>query len=439
MMYDLAIIGLGPAGLEACDIALKNNLNVIAFEENELGGTCLNQGCIPTKAILHCTNLLNELKQADKLGIQLFSSPNFNWHKILERKIDIVSKFNKVLEPSLKRKITLVKSRAEICVIDNEIQICADDNYYQAKNIIIATGSKPFEVKGLEFDHDFIISSDDLYKLTTLPKSIAIVGSGAIGLEWAMIFSSLNVEVKLIEKAQSIAPALDIDIQKRIERILKANNIDFYKNDYIKEIKNNTIILNSETSFDVDLVLCCVGREPILPDILISGCQENYKLKTYSDYSTDFDNLFVIGDANKEMMLAHAASFQARSVMNKILFNKPIIKKQIPSVIYMFPEIASVGLKEQDIENKDEYIIKKLLVTSIAKSWCDNASDGLVKVIIKNNLIIGAHVVSKDADLLISIFNILIDKKVPIDEIEDIIFPHPSFAEVVSEVLKNGK
>ena len=211
-MYDLAVIGLGPAGLEACDIAIRNNLKVIAFENGDIGGTCLNQGCIPTKAILHCADLLNELKDSDKLGIQLFSSPNYDWHKILERKTDIVAKFSKVLEPSLKRNITLVKAKAEICVIDDEVQIAADDNYYQAKHVIIATGSRPVELEGLEFDHRFIINSDDLYGLKKIPKSITIIGSGAIGLEWAIIFSSLNVNVKIIEKAPNLAPLCDIDV-----------------------------------------------------------------------------------------------------------------------------------------------------------------------------------------------------------------------------------
>ncbi len=438
-MYDLAVIGLGPAGLEACDIAIKNNLKVIAFENGDIGGTCLNQGCIPTKAILHCADLLNELKDSDKLGIQLFSSPNYDWHKILERKTDIVAKFSKVLEPSLKRNITLVKAKAEICVIDDEVQIAADDNYYQAKNVIIATGSRPVELEGLEFDHRFIINSDDLYGLKKIPKSITIIGSGAIGLEWAIIFSSLNVNVKIIEKAPNLAPLCDIDVQKRLERILKNRNIEFYKDDFIKDINKNIVTLNSEITFETDLILSCVGRKPILPEISISGCQENFKLKVYDDYSTDFDNLYVIGDANCEMMLAHAASYQAKSVMKKILFDVSVTKKPIPSVIYTSPQIASIGLREQDLEDKQNYQIKKILISSVAKSWCDNAQDGLVKVIIKDNLIKGAHIVSKDADLLIAIFNILIDKKIPIDEIDDMIFPHPSLSEIVNEVIKNGR
>ena len=438
-MYDLAIIGLGPAGLEACEIAIKNNLKVVAFEKKELGGTCLNEGCIPTKAIMHSANLLDELSDSQNFGVQLFSNPNCDWNKILQRKCDIVSKFTKVLEPSLKRKINLVKSEAEICLIDNEIQICADDNYYQAKNIIIATGSKPQELKELKIDHNFIISSDDIYKLNTLPKNLTIVGSGAIGLEWAMIASALGVNVKLIEKASSIAPIFDIDIQKRIERILKSKNIEFFKDDYIVDIKNKQVTLKSNNSFETDLILMAVGRTPILPSVIVAGCQENFKLKVYDDYTTDFGNLYVIGDANKEIMLAHAASYQAKSVINKILFNKEIIKKPVPYVIYTNPSIASVGLREQDIEDKNKYLIKKVLVSSIAKSWCDNASDGMVKVIIKDNLIKGAHVVSKDADLLITIFNILIDNQITIDKIDDMIFPHPSFCELIPEVIKNGR
>ncbi len=435
-MYDLALIGLGPAGHSVIEIALKNNLKVIAFDENKPGGTCLNTGCIPTKSILHCANFYNEMKNCAKLGIEIKSDPNFNWGEILERKTNIVSKFNKVLESFYSKNIKLVNSKAELVVKNDSVEISAQNDIYKAKNIIIATGSRPRALKGLEFDSKFILNSDDLYNLSKLPKKIAIVGSGAIGLEWAMIFAQLDVEVKIIEKMPCLAPLFDVDIQKRIERILKQNKIKFYKNDYIAKINGKTLILNSKEEFDVDCVLVAAGREPVLPDVKTFDSSSKCKLEIFKNCETNFKNVYVAGDVLNDVMLAHSASFSAKCVMDKILFNKEIKNKQIPSVIYITPEIASVGIREQDICENNDYKIKKLMITSIAKSWCDEAADGFVKIILKNDKIKGAHVVSKEACSLISLFNVFMDLDVEAEKIKNIIFPHPSFEEAVLEVLK---
>lgn len=437
-MYDLAIIGLGPAGLEAANIAIKNGLKVIAFEKNELGGTCLNVGCIPTKAILHCAGAYNEIKNCSNLGLCLNENPTFDWQKILNRKTNIVSKFTKTLNMLLSKKMTLIKADAEVVINDTDIEICAEDNFYQAKNILIATGSKPKELPQMKFDSKFILSSDDMYNLDKLPKSIAIVGSGAIGLEWAMILSNFDVEVTIIEKAPVLAPTFDVDIQKRLERILKLNKIKYYKNDFIENISDNKIILNSKTEFSADCVLVAVGREAVLPKISVIGCQEDFIIKSQNDGTTDLENVFMIGDATNGIMLAHNASYQARSVMEHILSNKAIkTDKTIPSVVYINPQIASSGLREQDIDDKKEYIIKKLPVAAIAKAWCDENSDGFIKVIIKDNKILGAHLICEQADSLITLLNLFIEEKRDIDEIKNIIFPHPSLMEGILEVLKS--
>ena len=296
-MYDLAVIGLGPAGIEAVNIALENNLKVIAFEKKEVGGTCLNVGCIPTKAIIHCADFYSKAKKSSSLGVQFFAEPTFDWGKILDRKNEIVSKFTRALNLSFSKKITLINSEAELFLNENDVEIYADDNIYQAKNLIIATGSTPVVIKGLEPDNKFIFNSDDVFNFPILPKSIAIVGSGAIGLEWSKIFSDLGVKVKLIEKAPNIAPMLDIDIQKRIERILKNNSIEIYKNNFVKSIFENRVELNDGTIFEVDCVLSAVGRVPQLPKIKINGCSENYKLQIEDDYTTEFENVFVVGDS----------------------------------------------------------------------------------------------------------------------------------------------
>ncbi len=435
-MYDLAIIGLGPSGLEALRIANENNLNVIVFEPSEPGGTCLNLGCIPTKAIVHCAQFYNDMKNSSKLGITLLVEPKIRWKTILDRKDEIVYKFRKALKQTLSKNVTLINKRASLILENNTVEICADDNLYRAKNIIIASGSKPRTIKGLEVDSKFIINSDDIFNFTQLPKSIAIIGSGAIGLEWAMIFSNFNVKVSLIEKEENLAPVFDKDIRKRVERILKLNNIDYYKNDYVVDIKNNTVCLNSNKKIEVDNLLVAAGRVPLLPKIQVQGCSEDYKLRIFNNNTTDIDNLFVTGDACGFSTLAHSAAFQAKNIMNKILFNKEPEKKDIPSVVFTNPEIASIGLREQDIEDFSNYRIKKVLMSSIAKSWCCEAQDGFIKVIIKDNIIKGAHIVSKEASILISLFCILIDRQININDIKDMIIPHPTLAEAIMEALR---
>lgn len=436
-MYDLAVIGLGPAGLEICDRAIKNNLKVIAFEKNQIGGTCLNSGCIPTKAILHSVNLYKEMNNCESCGISA-QNIDFSWDKINERRKSIVEKFNKALYNNLSKKIEIVSQSAEILLMDEDVLINAQDNIYEAKNIVIATGSIPRELKGFEFNHENILNSDDLLNLDELPKSMVIIGSGAIGLEWAYILSSLGVDVVVIEKEPVLAPQFDIDIQKRIERILKENNIKFVKNAVINSYKDNILKLNSTVNLETDKILVAIGRQPVLPQLHINYPAVECKIISNDDYTTNLDNVYVTGDASNGVMLAHSASYQAGIIIDKILNKESYKFNNIPSVIYLTPEVASVGLKEQDILNKDEYIIKKSMVSSIAKSWCDECPNGIVKVIIKDNKIKGAHVVSKDASMLISIFNILIEKEIDVNEIKNMIFPHPCFSELISGVLKNG-
>ena len=360
-MFDLAVIGLGPAGLEAINIAVKNNLKVVAFEKNELGGTCLNVGCIPTKAILHSSSLYKEIKNSSKVGIYITENISINWQQVTTRQKEIVNKFTKLLNMATSKNITLVKQEASLKVLGDDVEIIANNEIYKAKNIIIATGSTAFELPNLPFDNEFILNSDDMFKLEKLPSSIAIVGRGAIGLEWAKIMSDFGVEVKLIEKAQNLAPNLDIELQKRIERILKINKIDFYKDDFIVDIKDNNVVLNSGKSFNVDKVLVAVGRKKILPEIISDN-----EFEVFDNMQSNIKNVCVAGDALGGLMLAHNASYQAHQIMNKILNNKEITKKLVPSVIYITPEIASIGLREQDIENVEEYKISKLMITSIA-------------------------------------------------------------------------
>lgn len=394
MIYDVGIVGLGPAGLKFAQLALKEGLSVICFEKNFCGGTCLNLGCIPTKAILHDV----------EAGVK-------DWSTILARKSTIVEKFRKAVEKDLTSKgAKLVFGEAEVkCDI-----VYALGEEYKCKQVIVATGSKPMEIKGLEFDHEFILSSDDLFCLSTLPKSIAIVGSGAIGVEWARVFNTLGSEVTIIEKAPNLLPASDLDISKRLERIFKMRGVKFYKDCEVSKVEGKRLTLSNGEILEPEKVLVAVGREATK----IEGCRN-------------------IGDANAPIKLAHYASAQAQRLFDHLYRGaamKEISPLAVPSIVYGTPEIASIGLREQDAPEGAK--INNLPVAFLPKAHCDNCIEGFIKIITDTNRkIVGAHIISKEASALITQIAILMKFNATIDDVQDIIFPHPTLSEGVLEAL----
>lgn len=233
--FDYGIIGSGPAGHTAAFIAAKQGFSVVLFEKDELGGVCLNRGCIPTKTILHSVELYNEVKNAQEIGIET-NDIKLNLSKIMERKDKVIETLRKGIEQAIKaNKITYVPAEAEV-VDSNTIKSAGTE--YKCSKIICATGSTPKELKGLEFDHKFIVDSDDLFKITEIPNSVAIVGAGAEGIEWARIFKCMGAEVTLIEKSPRLLPPADMEVSKRLERIFKQQGIKFYTSTTVDEIKD---------------------------------------------------------------------------------------------------------------------------------------------------------------------------------------------------------
>ena len=255
--FDYGIIGSGPAGHTAAFIAAKQGFSVILFEKDELGGVCLNRGCIPTKTILHSVELYNEVKNAENIGIET-SDIKLNLSKIMERKDKVVETLRKGIEQGIKaNKITYVNAEAKVL---DEKTIEAGGKKYNCTKIIAATGSTPKELKGLEFDHKFIVDSDDLFKITEIPKNVAIVGAGAEGIEWARIFKCMGSEVTLIEKTHRLLPPADMEVSKRLERIFKQQGIKFYTSTTIEEIKDRQVKLSNGEKLEPDYILIAAGR-----------------------------------------------------------------------------------------------------------------------------------------------------------------------------------
>ena len=407
MEYDFGIIGGGPAGYTAAMMLAKNGKSVILFEKDKLGGTCLNRGCIPTKSFIHFSDLYAQIKCAKDAGIDYDNlSPEFS--KIIQKKDEIVGKLRKSLELAVKNSGVKV-IYATACIKDKNT-ISADGSEYKVAQIIAATGAKPREIKGLDFDGKFILSSDDILNIKTLPKSALIVGSGAIGIEWARILRNFDVEVSVVEMAEHLTPGADIEVSKRIERIFKLNKIPFYLNDSVKSIENETVTLMSGTTIKPEIILVAAGRVPQPP-----AC----------------DCAKILGDACGEIQLAHYAIGQAKEFATGIPYNKTLI----PSVIYGEPEIAWVGLREQDMDETCKKVM--LPITALGKAWCDSATDGFIKLVLRDNKIAGAHIISKEASSLIHILLTAIQNNIEIGELKKMCFAHPTYAEGIFDLIIN--
>lgn len=409
--FDLGIIGGGPAGYTAAFQARSKGLSVVLFEKDKVGGVCLNRGCIPTKAILHSAELYEEMKSATELGITA-ENLSFDYSKVVERKDKIVEKLRKSLELSLKNSgVVVVNAEAKITphtMKDGENQVFANEEIYECKKIITATGSKPRDFDGLRFDHKFILSSDDILNLKTLPKSIVIIGSGAIGIEWARILSAFDVEVTIVEMADHLLPLADIEVSKRVERIFKSKKIKFYTSNGVEKIENQNVTLKSGEILTPELVLLATGRTP-QP---IENCD------------------ICIGDACGKIQLAHFAIKQAVAEIANIEFNENLV----PSVVYGCPEIAWIGKREQDLE-EGNYKKSNILISALGKSHCDNCSDGFIKLLSQEGKIVGAHIVSKEAASLIQEITIAMQNNIAIDDLKKVCFAHPTYSEGIFECL----
>ena len=405
--YDIGIIGGGPGGYTAAFRASAQGKKVILFEKAELGGVCLNKGCIPTKAILHSSEIYKKAQKSADFGVS-FENITFDYSKVIERKNAIIERLRKGLSLALKNsKVNVINAEAKI-VSSSEIE--AGGVLYKCEKIICAIGSSPRVVKGLEFDHKFLLSSDDILELNNLPKSILIIGSGAIGVEWARIFSNFGVETTVVELAQNLLPLADIEVSKRLERIFKSEGIKFYTGTTVDKIGNKKIFLSTGETIEPELVLVGVGRKP-------------------NDVEK-IEGVKYIGDVAGEIQLAHYAIKQAYEETDGIDFKKDLT----PSVVYGSPEIAWVGKREQDLEGQD-YKKSSVLVSSLGKAQCDGETDGFIKLLTIDDKIVGAHVVCAQASSLIQQILIAMQFGITSERLKEVCFAHPTYSEGIFEAL----
>lgn len=439
---DLIIIGAGPGGYETTVKAAHAGLKTAIVEQARLGGTCLNVGCIPTKCFCKNAELLSELSDAEQLGIKSLSFDGIDMKKVVERKNEVVNTLVSGIEMLLKHpNIILANGKAKF-VDAKTIEV--EGETYTAPNIIIATGSvtKFLPIPGKDLPK--VLTSTEMLDITEVPKRLAVIGGGVIGMEFASIFNAFGSEVTVLEYCKEILPNFDADIAKRLKASFKGKGINIINNAAVNGIKDEGthysvtyMLKDKEESVDTDIVLMAVGRGANTASLNLEdvGIETDRRgIVTDDDFRTNVEGIYAIGDINGKCQLAHAASFQGQHVLNVILGKKDNIRLDImPAAVFTNPEAATVGLtaeycKEHGINAKAH----KSFFRVNGKALAMNESDGMVKILTDDNdVIIGCHMYGPHSADLIQEVAALMNKDAKLSELAEIVHAHPTLGEII--------
>ncbi|WP_315080304.1 dihydrolipoyl dehydrogenase [uncultured Clostridium sp.] len=448
---DLTIIGGGPGGYVAGIYAAKKGLDAIIIEKENLGGTCLNVGCIPTKAFVKSSEVFHSALNSEEFGFTI-DNAQLDMKKVVKRKDDIKGRLVNGIEYLLEANgVRVIKGEASFLDNKNVIVKKGKDEYtVDSKDIIIATGSKISKINIKGIDMPFVLNSTTALSNEKLPESITIIGGGVIGMEFAFIYSNFGVKVNVVEYADRLLLMMDKDISEEIKCIATDKGINIYTSSKVTEIKkseNGDAIVSFEKDGEEKLlvsenVLVAIGREPNIDGLNIENINlelnDNGRgIKVNSNLETNVQGIYAIGDVNNIMQLAHVASHQGMIAIDNILGqNKEISYDHVPNVIFTVPEIASVGMNEDKcLKDGLDIKISKFPYSANGKALTMGEEKGFIKIIkdINNNKIVGASIIGVDASSLISTLTLMIKNNISEEKICETIFAHPTTGEVIHE------
>lgn len=454
--YQVIVIGGGPGGYEAAIRLSQYNISCLVIEKERLGGVCLNWGCIPTKTLVKSAELVREIDEAELFGLPR-TPLKIDYAKIFERKNKIVEQLVSGIEFLYrKRKIpTLIASVTQIAKQEGIYEVkTASGEIYRAGYLIIATGSVAKSLPGIVIDEQDILSSTGILKMENLPRTLAVVGGGVIGCEFASIFAAFGVQVTIIEFLPRLVALEDEEISKRLALALKKSGIKVLTNTGVLSIEKQDeamlLKLNNDTELSADKVLLSVGRTPAF-DIKTEGFELNTErgaIVIDELMRSSEQEIYAIGDVTAKLQLAHTASKQGLLAVEHIahLINgspAPAHRLEyinIPRCTFTYPEIGSVGYTEAEAKEKfTEIKIGKFPFTASGKAMAMSATQGFVKTISRKDSgeIVGMHIMGPQAAELIAQGTIMIAKHMTAESIEDIVFAHPTLSEAIMESVED--
>lgn len=453
--YQLIVIGAGPGGYEAAIRAAQLGLTTALVERREVGGTCLNRGCIPTKAMLHSAQLYREAANFELFGLHT-ENTSFDWAKVHQRKSDVVVKLRTGIEQLIKaNKIDFFNNSASI-LGKNDVQLDQGEVIH-GENILIATGSVPARppISGLDLPN--VVTSDELLddphftQSDSLAKEILIIGGGVIGVEFASVFSSFGYHVTIVEAMERILPTMDREISQSLNMVLKKRGVSIHTGAMVEKLEQdeNGLVCHftekgKAQTVAAQQVLVAIGRRPNTQGLFADGFEvacERGRIITDENFRTSVDSIYAIGDVTSKIQLAHMASAQGICAVHTIAGQKPPIDlRYVPGCIYTDPEIASVGITEEEAKQQGIPVKKgKFLMTGNGRSLIDEQERGFIKVLAhqETDVILGAQLMCSRATDIVAELSTAIVNGLTCAQLASVIRPHPTFCEGVTEAVED--
>lgn len=451
MSYDLIILGGGPAGYLAGERAAHEGMKVLLVEERFIGGVCLNEGCIPSKAYLYAAKLKDGAAHGEKYGV-VAKETRLDHAVVNKRKDKVVKTLTGGVRSTLKGLgVEIVEAHGEIAGKSAQgYEIMADGKKYEGKNLLIATGSTaampPIPGLAEQFEAGFALTNREILDIKEIPEKLVVIGGGVIGLEMASYFSSAGSSVTVIEMLQQIGGPIDPEIAKILKKNYEKKGVVFKMGCKVTRIEAGRVVWEeegAEQSAPADKVLLSIGRVARTRDLgleKIGVLTERAGIVTDEKMKTNLPGVYAAGDVNGRSMLAHTAYREAEVAVNNIAGKKDRMSyAAIPAVIYTNPEVAGVGETEQTAKEKGMDVTVKTISMRYAGRYVaeNEGGDGIVKIIVDNkwDRLVGVHLIANYASELIWGADALIDKSMTIEQIKKIVFPHPTVSEIIREAI----
>ncbi len=449
--FNVIIIGGGPAGYEAAIEAAKKGMKTALLESRELGGTCLNRGCIPTKTILHSVDFYAEMKKSAEIGVHA-GEVTYNMEEIQNRKADVLDQLRSGIQALMKKnKVSVFQGKGTI-LDATHVQVAGEETgVLETDNILIATGSVPSvpPIPGVQLPN--VLTSDEMLDKKDVFPSLTIIGGGVIGMEFAAIYSELGCKVTVVEFLDRILANMDKEISQSLKMLLKKKGVDIFTGARVEEIvesEDGKLVCRyseKEQMKEVvsDGILVAVGRRMNTEGLFGEGFaldMERGRILVNENFQTSVPNIYAAGDVIGGVMLAHAATAEAINAVHHMAGEKPLFNlTQVPGCVYTNPEIGSVGISADDAKKAGLNVIsKKYPMSANGKSLLSNQERGFIKIVAdaETHKILGAQLMCARATDMVSQFATAIVNEMTIEQMAAVIYPHPTFSEGISEVLR---
>ena len=442
MNYDVAIIGAGPGGTDAAEHAAAHGLRVVIFEKNKLGGVCLNEGCVPTKALLHSAHLLSEALDGKKYGLTI-SEAAFDLGKVMARKTKILKKLGAGIRIGLQgHEVEIVTEEARLTGRGDEgFTIAAGEATYTARHVIIATGSRAFipPIDGLS-DVPFWTAKEAL-EVEELPQSLVVLGGGVIGMEFVSFFSTLGVEVTVVEMLPKILGPMDEELSTELQKAFEKRKVKFHLSTKVTAVREGKVIAEHEgetLEIPFDKLLVSVGRRAVTDGLGLEtvGVELQRGAVVVDEHlQTSVPGIYAVGDVNGTSMLAHTAAREGQVAVHHITGTEDVMSyRAIPGIVYTDPEIAAVGQTEQELRAAGvDYEVHRVPMTLSGRFIIENEQgNGFCKLLTdKEGVILGAHLFGNGSSEILVPAIMAVEQRMKLSELSRIVFPHPTVCEIV--------